>query len=407
MHLAAPLLAAAAGAAVGGTPPAQHQAESERRAASPWSIEALYAGDLWQNLDGGIERGGAYLDSLDLILSWDGERGLGVPGLSAQALVLWNNGGSISRKVGDSFLLSNIETVEALRLYEAWVQYAPAHPGRSLRLGLYDLNTEFDATETGAVFLNSTFGIGVDVAQSGLAGPSVFPLTSLALRGQWRFDERWRIQGALLDGVPGDPDHPERTAVRLSRDDGVLGVVEVERNAGGRRWVLGHWRYGARFDEFVPVPPDAAAPDAAPRRSRGNAGTYAFVETPIGGPLAAGRQATALVRIGRAAPRFNAFRDVLQLAIAWQGGFLGREGEVFGIALAHARNGDPALVAAAAADQRLLRSETVLEVTWKLPVTPRLTLQPDLQYIVHPGSVPGRPDALVAGLRFDLRLSPP
>jgi porin len=367
-----------------------------------WDIEAYYAGDLWQNLDGGIERGGAYLDSLDVIVTWDGERAVGVKGLSAQALVLWNNGGSINMKVGDSFGVSNIETVEALRLFEAWVQYAPQHPERSLRLGLYDLNIEFDATDTGGVFLNSTFGMGIDFAQSGEAGPSAFPLTSLAVRGQWRFDERWRVQGVLADGVPGDPERPERTSVKLSSDDGLLGVVEIEHNEGGRRWVLGHWRYSARFDELA-----ATLPDGSPRRSRGNEGSYAFVETPLTGPLAAGREASAVLRVGRADPRFNSFRDSLQLALAWQGGLLGREGEVFGVAVAHARHGEEARAAGASAGEPLRRDETVFEITWKFPVAPRLTLQPDLQYIVHPGSVPGRRDALVAGVRFDWRLDAP
>ncbi len=367
-----------------------------------WDIEAYYAGDLWQNLDGGIERGGAYLDSLDVIVTWDGERAVGVKGLSAQALVLWNNGGSINMKVGDSFGVSNIETVEALRLFEAWVQYAPQHPERSLRLGLYDLNIEFDATDTGGVFLNSTFGMGIDFAQSGEAGPSAFPLTSLAVRGQWRFHERWRVQGVLADGVPGDPERPERTSVKLSSDDGLLGVVEIEHNEGGRRWVLGHWRYSARFDELA-----ATLPDGSPRRSRGNEGSYAFVETPLTGPLAAGREASAVLRVGRADPRFNSFRYSLQLALAWQGGLLGREGEVFGVAVAHARHGEEARAAGASAGEPLRRDETVFEITWKFPVAPRLTLQPDLQYIVHPGSVPGRRDALVAGVRFDWRLDAP
>ena len=369
---------------------------------SPFGIEAFYAGDLWQNLDGGIERGGAYLDSLDLTISWDGERALGVKGLSAQALVLWNNGGSISGKVGDSFVLSNIETVEALRVLEAWVQYAPTGPERSLRFGLYDLNSEFDTTDTAAVFLNSTFGIGVDVAQSGVAGPSIFPLTSLGLRGQWRFDAGWRAQAVLLDGVPGDPDRPARTAVRLSADDGVLGVVELERNEGGRRWVIGHWRYSAPFDELA-----AMLPDGAPRRSRGNAGAYAFVETPLTGPIAAGREASAVLRVGRADPRFNGFRDTVQAAIVWQGGLLRRAGEVFGFALAHARNGDPARAAGLAAGEPLVGDETVFELTWRVPVAPRLALQPDVQFIIHPGSVPARDSALVVGLRFDLRLDAP
>ena len=371
-------------------------------AGGAWDLTVFYAGDLFRNTRGGIRTGGAYLDSLDVTLAWDGERGFGVPGLTAQALVLYNNGGSISRHVGDSFLLSNIETVEAWRLYEAWLQYAPSQAERSVKVGLYDLNTEFDATETGALFLNSTFGIGADLAQSGLAGPSVFPLTSLAVRGMWRFDARWRVQAALLDGVPGDPADPGRTAVKLSDDDGVLGALELERNAGATRWVLGLWRYSAAFDDLA-----ATGAGGSPRRSRGNGGAYAFVETPVAALSGAGRAATALLRLGRADGRFNEFRDTVHLSVAWSGGLTGREGERAGVGLARGWRGEDARAAAAAAGEALLGHETVVELTWKLPVTPRLSLQPDVQYIMRPGGVPGRRDALAIGLRFDLQVTDP
>lgn len=47
-------------------------------------------------------------------------------------------------------------------------------------------------------------------------------------------------------------------------------------------------------------------------------------------------------------------------------------------------------------------TETALELTWLLQVGKHLAVQPDLQYILHPGTDPRRKDALVTALRFEL-----
>lgn len=35
------------------------------------SVDVAYTGDLWYNLDGGLQREGTYLDNLDVVLSYD------------------------------------------------------------------------------------------------------------------------------------------------------------------------------------------------------------------------------------------------------------------------------------------------------------------------------------------------
>src|SRR3546814_14116465 len=93
----------------------------------------------------------------------------------------YNNGRSISDLAGDVQAVSNIETgVRALRLYEAWIDQKIGDAA-SVRIGLYDLNSEFDALDTAGFFVSSTHGIGTDFAQSGRNGPPLFPATSLEL----------------------------------------------------------------------------------------------------------------------------------------------------------------------------------------------------------------------------------
>jgi carbohydrate-selective porin OprB len=46
--------------------------------------------------------------------------------------------------------------------------------------------------------------------------------------------------------------------------------------------------------------------------------------------------------------------------------------------------------------------ETVLEATYRLQLTDHLFIQPDFQYIFDPGAFRDRPNAVVAGIRYDL-----
>ena len=47
-------------------------------------------------------------------------------------------------------------------------------------------------------------------------------------------------------------------------------------------------------------------------------------------------------------------------------------------------------------------TETAVELTYLLQVGKHLALQPDLQYVMHPGTNPTRKAALAAALRFEL-----
>jgi porin len=117
---------------------------------------------------------------------------------------------------------------------------AALRPGsRFGEVGLYDLNSEFDKIEAAALFLNPSHGIGPDFSQSGRNGPSIFPITSLGLRGEYKPAEHWLIRAAVLDAVPGDPERPERTAVKLG--DGALAVLELNSLGERTRAAVGHW----------------------------------------------------------------------------------------------------------------------------------------------------------------------
>jgi porin len=218
------------------------EARTEEGLRPALTLDAVYTGEVFGNAHGGLRRTTRYLDNLDLQITLDAEAAFGWKGATFFAYGLYNNGRPFSEDVlGDAQVASNIETgVRAVRLYEAW--WDQTIGDTSLRLGLYDLNSEFDAGDLRSLFINSTHGIAQDYSQSGLNGPSIFPSTSLSLRLDHHFTPEWYVRAAVLDGVPNDPDHPKRTTIRLG-NDGALLAAEAGYHDGPKQIYLGIWRY--------------------------------------------------------------------------------------------------------------------------------------------------------------------
>lgn len=370
-----------------GTRPHSHtHAPAEiAEAHGPLLFQITYTSELIGNAAGGIERGARYLDNLDLVFEADLDRVAGWTGAQLHLYGLYNNGNSISDLVGDSHAVSNIETgVRAFRLYEAWIDQKFGERV-SLRAGLYDLNSEFDALDASGLFVGSAHGIGTDFSQSGQNGPSIFPSTSLAARLQLEPAAGWAVRAAVLDAVPGDPLRPGRTLIRLNGNEGALLVGELQAPLGeGGKLLLGHWRYTARFD----------LTDGSGTAS-GNAGTYLRAELPLS--AAPGRKLDGFARMGTAAGRFNMFDFFLSTGLKFTGWIPGRDADEFGIALAAGFTAEPWRTATGAS-----ASEIAIEVTYRTQLAPWLAVQPHAQYIRRPSADPTTPDALVLGLRTEI-----
>jgi porin len=365
------------------------------------SVDATYVGDMWRNSSGGLRAGSAYMGNADVSVTIDGSRALGLEGTSFYLDVQSIHGqGVTSRLIGDAQGVSNIEADSHLRLYELWMERSfGRRAGHSLRFGLYDLNSEFDSLDTAGLFLNSSHGVGPQLAQTGLNGPSIFPVTSLGARLQWSFSPEWSGRVALLDGVPGDPNSPTRNRIRFGSHDGLLAVTELARS-GARlhKLAVGAWAYTDRFDEIA----SSSSEDGSESR-RGNNGYYAIAE----GQLYAERDDSAqglnaFVRLGSANDRINRFGDFVGGGFVYTGALPNRAADRLGIAVASVGNGDSyrraQLIDGAATDSR----ETTLEVSYRFGVTEWLTFQTSVQHVSNPDTAPDLRDAVAFALRFEL-----
>lgn len=364
-----------------------HAPEEIDEAHGPVLLQISYTGEVMGNASGGLRRGTRYLDNLDIVFEADMEKLVGWTGAQVHVYGLYNNGKSISDLAGDAQAVSNIEAgTRALRLYEAWVDQKIG-ARLSVKAGLYDLNSEFDALDAAGLFVSSPHGIGTDFAQSGQSGPSIFPSTSLAARVQWAPADGWAVRAAVLDGVPGDPDHPRRTAIKLGNGDGALLVGELEAPLGGGKLLLGRWQYTARFER-----------NDGRGAGKGNAGTYVRGEFPL--VDRAERKADVFFRLGKAAGRFNMFDGFASGGLKLTGWVPGREEDEVGVAVAAAFTSDSHRAATGAGS-----SEVAIEATYRAPITAWLSLQPSLHYIRNPAANPAIPHAMALGLRAEASFS--
>lgn len=404
-HLANPRLAALVVLASGTGPSASAQ--------PPVDLQGTYTGDYFAVLSGGAQRGSDYLADVSVVLRMDGEAVFGWRGSSFLVYGLANYGDRPSERIGDVQGASNIEAPSTVKLFEAWWQQNLLSERVSLLVGLYDLNSEFDVIEAGGLFLNSSFGIGAELGASGANGPSTFPTTSLGLRLSAHLSAGLLVRTAVLDGVPGDPSDPYGTHISLSGEDGALAALELvsldrwdtseagatrrrisrghERAPYRRKLALGAWLYTTDLPRLTP---------GSSESRRGTFGLYLLGEQQI---LPAGSNPehglTAFARLGWADPGVNPLTAHVGAGVVYDGLW---GSDRLGLGVTAAFSGDDYRAAAAAEGRDVDTAEIALEVTYRAQLTDRLSLQPDLQYVINPGLDPALADAVVVALRLEL-----
>lgn len=374
-------------------PPAAPSSEAPSQRWRGLTLSGAVLNDAFGVVPDGASPGATMLFNLDLQATLDTDALLGWRGGTAFLYALATTGtGSPSQHAGDAQVASNIDAPRGLRLYEAWLEQRAG--AASVRAGLYDLNSEFYVTETAGLFLNSAHGIGPEFAASGGNGPSIFPITSLAARVHYATGSGY-LQAAVLDGVPGAPNRPATTGIALSRADGALIVAEAGLRSGDERPTFrlagGTWRYTALTESVDPGAPP-----------RGNRGAYLVLE----GRLAAEADATqgvwAFARGGVADARVSAAPASWGAGLVYIGLLPGRDADEAGVAVAALHTTSLWRAQARQAGTPLAPVELAVEVSYRCAVTPWLTLQPDLQYIIHPGFDRRAHPALLLGTRAEL-----
>lgn len=336
---------------------------------SALQLNATYKGDLVSNFHGGIATGTTYLGLADLYLHFNTEMA-----------GLWNGGDFLIRGanshggepsvhlVGDFQGISNIEAGDHTFLYELWFKQAISNV--SATIGLQDMNAEFANSEVSSLFLNSSFGIHSVIADN-IAVP-VFPLTSLGITLCWDVSEKTILKTAIYSGCPIDFDsNPYNMNWELNKQESLLWVTEGKFSWGKSMDKTNNvLKAGVFFHQHC-------SEDQVVNTEKGETITYDYGFYLVGDHqvvLSEGERGGLKVfyQVGLS-PRNDNF-GYFGAGCAYTGLFSSKGNDVLGLAMA-----DGMFTDAHGKD------ETTFELSYKVQLNHQIYIQPDLQYVVHPG----------------------
>lgn len=387
-------------------------------------FSAAYVGEVFGNVGGGLSRGAVYDGLLELGLELDpGKMGLWRNGRFYFSSIYPHGPSLTDKHVGDLMRLSNIDAYDSLRLYEAWYEHFFLGGKLSLRAGQLGADDDFATQEHSSIFLNSAHGWPAFVSANVVNGGPAFFAPALGLRARHQFNDRWIWQAGAYDGDTFDDatGNPRRnstgTRVHLNSAQGLFGITEIELRPGGEDGGPGAYKLGAwvHMAEFPDLREDTAGGSAVvsglpARQHDSNFGIYAAAERLVWLAEPGSDEGLGVfLRAGLSPEERSYLWAVVNGGFTWTGMIPGRERDRIGLGFVYARvsrevrrseredavfNGSPI---AAFSDY-----EAAFELAYEMRVTPWWTIQPDLQYIAHPGGSRAISDAVVIGLRTSI-----
>jgi len=223
------------------------------------TVELTHKSGILANTSGGVACGVVVLMNSEAAVNIDLGKMAGWDAITAFIQYHVQHGNkSINNYVGSFAGVDNIETGASTgQIFQAWLQKNSADDSLSVLAGLYAIDSEFYVTDTSGLFLQPPYGMSAEMAQTGQNGPPVFPMGALAVRVKYA-SAGFYVQGALTDGVPGNPNNPQGVQIRLDKGDGTLSIVEFgytpQADEGHYdKTAIGLWRYSVRANDLVDV----------------------------------------------------------------------------------------------------------------------------------------------------------
>lgn len=354
------------------------------------SLDASITQDITSNMAGGIKTGQAQLGliSLDFTLNTEQMKLWGDGTLRVQ---IQNTYGErpAEQLVGDLQVFNNIENGNYTYLHQFW--YKQEMGDFWLLAGKHDLNEQFFTGQLAGSYINSSFGI-MPVASLNVP-VSIFPSTTLGLIAHYAIDLKWSVQAAVYNGMPGEITRSNfGMDLNLNLGHGLFYIGEVHlQNLSN--WMDGTYKVGA-FHHSGSFP-SLTQPDI---KQKGASGMYLLADQRLYNTDAAGNKGLgAFLQLGYS-PNNSSINDFYgALGLNYRGIWSGDGKDELGLALAHASISNGFLQIAG---QTYRSCETVAELTYQYHLTDQLTVQPDIQYIIHPGMAVHRDNAWAGTIRI-------
>ncbi|MEO6847158.1 MAG: carbohydrate porin, partial [Chthoniobacterales bacterium] len=364
-------------------------------------FDLTYFAEVWGNPTGGFSQGAVYTGLGILSSTVDFEKLAGWKGASFHTSWLWLSGQDISQDyVGNIFTVSNIAGFQTFRMYETWGEQQFFNNLISVRAGQLGLDTEFIISSYGSLFINSTFGwpafMGSNITNNGPA----YPIGSPGVRLQIKPTDWLTYRGAITEAnVFSQSENRYGFRWELNSTQGYLSIHELQFQWNQSKGLPGTLKTGGWFLTGVfPSPQNPANLD------RGNYGFYGILDqmvyrapSPPSDGTAGSRDKKQVdvplsdnglgifSRIAFGPEDHNFINFYVEDGLVYKGLIPERKSDSLGVAMAYGQlsNGYQNYLSDAGFTNP--GYEIAVEFTYQAVITPWLSIQPDIQLILHPG----------------------
>jgi porin len=410
-------------------------------------LTAQSVNDMLWNTTGGASAGSACQGLLMFGAEIDTEKTFGLPGGTINTTWNWIYGRNPSNYVGDINTVSGIAGNPAFNCYQLWYQQNLSLGGIndavSIRAGLLGLDAEFCYPETALLFVNGTFGMPALMSQNLANGGPQYPMATPGVRLALRPAYWILFRSVLSQANPfSQSENPHNFNWNFGPSGGLLSLNEAElswKSLPGKTALpgtakVGFWIQSGQSptvpDEWSFGPPDslqycsgfygivdqmlyrAPGQDEASTKNpvsgkavtdgKSSAGTGSNGSS-SDGKSAAGeapvRGLNSWLRLGFCPQSYNPLSIYTDGGLVYTGLIPGRKEDKTGVAFCYGQVSSGYMTLGNAQGIPGPSFEAVIEFTHSFRIAPAIALQPDIQYVLHPGGSRQNGNALVAGFR--------
>ena len=392
-------------------------------------FEFFYYGSVPSVVSGGRKTGSVYQGLFAMMMDLDSKKIAGYEGGRFHVGGLWLHGEKpfSDTYIGDLNKVSLIDYPNGIRLWELYYEQKFAGDSLALKLGQLSVDQDFIKPEYAQVFINQTFffptiAFNLFDIPGYPAGNHALPASPLAAPGarlRWDSTANCYVQAAVYDGNPDMSSSGSR--INLNEQEGALFYLEAgykwnsgKEDAGlpGNLKLGGYYHTDDFYDNYNTIISLAGA-GPGPTTHAGNYGVYAtadqllYREGAISDPAKQGLG--AFMRGGWAPKDRNLVEWALDGGLVYKGLIPSRDWDSFGASVAWMWMSDDIAKA-----QQLVNTvapgtfspvdyEGLLEITYKAQIAAWWTLQPSVQWVIHPGGSQADRDAWAVVLMTTIR----
>lgn len=387
---------------------------------------ATYIGEVLGNASGGLRQGGTFDGRLNLAVDVDFDKLAGWKGLTAHANIFAIHGNGLSRSnLENFFVVSGIEALPTVRLYEAYVEQKFFNDKWSIRAGQLAADSEFIASKYTDVFTNASLGWpAITTVNLPAGGPSP-PLAAVGARLYGKLNDNVTMLAAIFDGDsagpgPGDPQQRNRYGLNFRVNDPPLVLGELQFSwkniapnddrSGALK--IGGWHHFGLFSDQRFTSDGLSIADPAGsglgRMLRADDGIYSVIEQKIYSvPKSKDRGVGVFMRTSASPSDRNLIDFYTDAGIDFIGFFDQRQNDKFGVAVGYAHVSKRAQALdrdfaafTGQADWPIRSSEALFTASYLYEIKAGWNLLPNYQHIFRPAGGATDPTGPNPGIRL-------